>query len=266
MIKTIPCFLALVVSFALNPHSVFAQEEKEKPKLSARDLYFSGSKESPNATTGTTLAPAAEKNPKPNPPMLGVRCSVTKLFPNGQFMEVSPDIAFRSGDRVRFIVEANSTGYLYIILRGSSGQWSLLFPNKEIDNGQNMITRGSRYEIPYGEAFFQFDQTPGVEKLFLVLTKQPEPDVEKLKQSLRQDNLAGSGGKTAAASGGAPAAAVIDDAAVNKIRSSVPNRDLVTEKVNEESAAGKSDKAIYVVNSSKNADSRIVVDISLAHK
>jgi hypothetical protein len=161
-------------------------------------------------------------------------------------------------------VEANDNGYLYILSRGSSGRWTLLFPNKEIMGGKNVLEKGNRYEVPLGSTYFIFDETPGVEKLFLILSRQPEPDMEKLKQSLRQGSADIPAPQAAPDGGGVQVVASLDDAAVNKKRSA--SRDLVFEKVNEENIGAKSEKAIYVVNPIAKTDARVVVDVSLNHR
>ena len=249
--------------------SMLAQENKS-PKPRARDLFLAGKAESTSSkpsTSGQTIGSITNKILKTNPVPLGLRYSVLKQFPNGQYLEVDPDTVFKSGDRIRLSVEANNSGYLYIILRGSSGRWTLLFPNKEILGGANMIEKGNRYEIPFGTASFQFDETPGTEKLFLTLSRQPEPDIEKMKQALRQDTAEPIAAKAAPSSGGSvQVVSSLDDDTVSKLRSRVAARDLVFEKVNEENIGAKSDKAIYVVNSSTSGEAKVVIDLSLVHR
>ena len=60
-----------------------------------------------------------------------------------------------------------------------------LFPSAEIEGGDNRVERGRRYEIPSGYTF-TFDEQPGAEKLFIVLSRRPEPDLERLIYSLGQ--------------------------------------------------------------------------------
>ena len=107
---------------------------------------------------------------------LGLRYAVLKRDANGQYAEVDPDTSFQSGDRIRLKVDANTSGYLYVVMRGSSGTWKLLFPSAEVAGGSNHVSKGESRQIPSGErGQFVFD-----EKLFIVLTRQPEPDLDKL--------------------------------------------------------------------------------------
>lgn len=230
-------------------------------RLRARDLFLAGPASS---SSGETIGSGAGRRP------LGLRYSILKQV-NGQTVEVDPDSVFRSGDRIRLTVQANDTGYLYIVLRGSSGKWTPLFPSKEIMSGDNKVERGGQYEIPLGSVWFAFDEQAGTEKLFIVLARQPVPDFEKLVQSLRQNSPQEGGKEKASSTGGEKGSvqvvASLDDATVGKVRGQVRGRDLVFEKVDESAPIGsKKEKAVYVVNQTSSPDSKVVVDVSLNHQ
>ena len=166
---------------------------------------------------------------------LGLRYAVLKRDANGQYNEVDPDTSFRSGDRIRLKVDANTSGYLYVVMQGSSGTWKLLFPSAEVAGGSNLVRKGESRQIPSGErGQFVFDEQAGNEKLFIVLTRQPEPDLDKLIYSM---------GGTPAKDGtdrSLVAQASLGDDVVSKLRAQVASRDLVFEKVDSASADGKS--------------------------
>ena len=75
---------------------------------------------------------------------------------------------YTSGERVRFTVESNTKGFLYILQRGSSGAYNILFP---VNNLPNEIRKGTEVPIPQTGSF-QFDATPGTETLYFVLAKK----------------------------------------------------------------------------------------------
>jgi hypothetical protein len=180
---------------------------------------------------------------------LGLRYAVLRRDASGQYSEVDADTNFRSGDRIRLKVDANTSGYLYVVMQGSSGTWKLLFPSAEVAGGSNLVHKGESRQIPPGDrGQFVFDEQAGNEKLFIVLTRQPEPDLDKLIYSI--------GGKPESL----VAQAAVRDDVVAKLRAQVASRDLVFEKVD------SSENAAYVVNPSKSADARLVVDIALKHK
>lgn len=207
-------------------------------------------------------------------PPLGLRYSILKYAGDDDYIEVDPDTVFRSGDRIRIGVETNNDAYLYIVMRGSSGTWKLVFPSSEIDEGDNRVRRGRSYEIPRRSRFV-FDEQPGEEKLFLVLSRTPEPDLESLIYSL-------SSGRQGATPPAEPAkkkgpekqkkvmlaqnSVNIGDDLVSGLRGKVMARDLVFEKVTDETPGEKKEKALYVVDPSGDPDSRLVVDVKLQHR
>lgn len=128
-----------------------------------RDLY--NTYKAP-ATTSTTAGSPAGGRP-------GVRVRV-ELDRGGRARWVSPRTVFRAGDRVRFHFAMNFTGYVAIINLGTSGKRSLLFPEPGMNN---RIGRTADYTVPQGEGWFEFDNTPGIEELTFVMSKQEIPEV-----------------------------------------------------------------------------------------
>lgn len=84
---------------------------------------------------------------------------------------VSASRTFVAGDRVRFGVETNEKGHLYIVQRGSSGATTLLFPQPQIRNNDASVKRGEELVIP-GKAWFTFDDRPGTEELQFIFSKK----------------------------------------------------------------------------------------------
>jgi len=193
-------------------------------------------------------------------PALGVRYTILKKS-GDQPVEVGSGTVFHAGDRIRIAVEANDDGYLYVVNQGSSGTWKLLFPSPEIKDGDNHIQKRVRYEIPSGYTF-TFDEQSGEEKLFIVLSRQPEPDLEGLIYSLgnpAKDRPAVEKPKMLLAS------AAFGNDVIGKLRNAYA-RDLIVEKVDDEQAGPKQEKAVYAVNPSGSADSRVVADVTLKHQ
>lgn len=201
--------------------------------------------------------PAAAPAPSPAAP-LGLRYSILKEAGPGRAVEVDPDTVFRSGDRIRLAIQANDAAHLYIIQRGSSGNWSVLFPSPEIDGGSNRIEKDRRVEIP-GRNWFAFDEQAGRETLFLVLARQPEPNLEGMIYAVRQKQETQPERVLLSQS-----QRQIDDALVGRVRSQVFSRDLVFEKVTD--AGDAKENAVYVVNKAGGADSRVIWDIVLKHQ
>lgn len=199
-------------------------------------------------------------------PPLGLRYTILKLAEDNSGIEVPTDTVFHAGDRIRFSIEANAPGYLYIINQGSSGTWKPMFPSPEVEDGNNRIEGWRPYMMP-PRSRLAFDTTAGTENLFIVLSLQPEPDLESMIYSLQGKKPA------AAAAPEAPApmskelitASNISDSAVDRMRS-VYSRDLIVEKVDPNTPGEKKETAVYVVNPSGSADSRVVADLHLVHR
>lgn len=241
--------------------AVFGQNQ---PVLKARELFYTPPADAPKPPE-TAKAAAKKVAVKSSPKAadthtlaasvpLGLRYAVLKRDATGQFQEIDPDTSFRSGDRIRLKVDANTSGYLYVVMQGSSGTWKLLFPSAEVAGGSNLVRKGESRQIPPGNTGqFVFDEQAGNEKLFIVLTRQPEPDLDKLIYSM--------GGKPGDAKDRSLVAqASVGDNVVSKLRNQVAARDLVFEKVD------STENAAYVVNPSNAPDARLVVDLALKHK
>jgi hypothetical protein len=209
--------------------------------------------------------------PASGAPPLGLRYTILKLDGANAPTEVPSDTVFHAGDRIRFSVEANAPGYLYIVNQGSSGNWKPMFPSPEIEDGNNHIEGWRPYTMP-PKSRLAFDSTVGTENLFIVLSLKPEPDLENMIYSLQ------AGKNAAAATTQTPDATApvqsskelitasnISNSAVDRMRA-VYARDLIVEKVDLNTPGDKKETAVYVVNPTGSADSRVVADLHLVHQ
>jgi hypothetical protein len=206
-------------------------------------------------------------------PPLAFKYRLLKLTSEGRYDEVDTDSVFRSGDKIRVSVESNDNGFLYIVQQGSSKTWNLLFPNSDTEHGSNRIERHREIEIP-GGARFTFDEQPGNERLFIVLTRRPEPDLEKLIYALSQTGATAqpaSVEKTGDKPKMLMAGNRIDDNVIDRLRGKVLARDLVFEKVNDPAPVStpvgtRKEKALYVATQDRTPGARVVVDLNLKHQ
>ena len=222
----------------------------------------------PESALPVAIAPAPSTAPMPasGAAPLGLRYTVLKLDGSNNALEVAPDTVFHSGDRIRFTIEANSPGYLYIINQGSSGTWKPMFPSAEIEDGNNRVEGWHPYTMP-PKSRLAFDTTAGTENLFMVFSRQPENDLEQMIYSL-QGNKA-----PAPAMSDAPVhtskdlimAVSIPPMAVARLRDNFA-RDLIIEKVDPSTPGDKKETAVYVVNPTGSPDSRVVADLHLVHQ
>jgi hypothetical protein len=224
---------------------------------------------SSGAPARTDIVPVAYSPSAEKP--LGLRYSFLRNAGGDDYREVDPDTVFHSGDRIRVAAQSNDEGYLYIVIKGTSGSWKVLFPSAEIAEGSNRVSSGRQTLIPPPPGRFAFDEQAGEERLFIVLSRNPEPSLEKLIYSL---------GSASPAPAGEPAPAreqpkhlltalnmpPVDDALVGRLRNQVYARDLVFEKVDDSTPGDKPEKAVYVVNPTGSPESRLVADVTLKHQ
>jgi len=112
---------------------------------------------------------------------LGLGLTLFGRDPNGLSVRVDPSRVFRSGERVRVLVETNTDGHLYIFNTTDGGKPVMIYPNAELDEGGNYIQAHVPFEIPSSTAtserlrWFAFDRNEGYERLYFVFTREPLP-------------------------------------------------------------------------------------------
>ncbi|HWR53911.1 MAG TPA: DUF4384 domain-containing protein [Bryobacteraceae bacterium] len=259
-------YSAPTTAAAARPAAKIARPAKPVEQAAARSKSVQAPAAAEHAVHSPAFADAgppivlASNETKP----LGLRYSLLKRTGSG-VEEVDTATAFRAGDRIRLSIEVNDPGYLYIVNRGSSGAWTVLFPSSEIAGGDNRVLPGRRYEIPSGYTF-TFDETAGEEKLFVVVARKPEGDLEKLIYNLGETGSPRpeqKQPKVMLAANISP----IDDMMVGRLRNAYA-RDLIIEKVDDKAPVNSRppEKAVYTVNPSGRSDARVIADITLIHR
>jgi hypothetical protein len=225
-----------------------------------------------NLPAGGSVVRVSERTSAPPPShgqALGLKYSILKLGGDGP-VEVAPSTVFHAGDKIRFDVETNGPGYLYIVSRGSSGTWNPIFPSPEVASGDNHVDGFHSYMMPPGSRIV-FDEQTGAEKVFIVFSREPEASLENMIYSLQGDKA-----KPAAEPKGRDDATKpkqmliasnsrIDDGMVGRLQTAYA-RDLVVERVDESTPGDKKEKAVYVVNPTGSPDSRVVANLELVHQ
>ena len=187
---------AIPIVISVLTVSLRSQAPQEEEKFTAREMFLAArdkkplpskpkgqQADPPGAHNGSVEPPAPTVTPTPQETVipatlaiasqtLGLRYTVQKKN-GGQTTEVLPDAVFHSGDRIQLEMEVSNPGYLYIISQGSSGTWKVLFPSPEVGQADNRVDGGHKYIVPKGHVI-TFVGNPGVEKLFVVLSRQPE--------------------------------------------------------------------------------------------
>lgn len=256
------------------------QQQPPQPTPGARDLFFVGAAtkdELPPIPNPGPRAPAAAKTPAKPPATaalhLGLRYTLLLVkSPGGRGEATDPERNFRKGDCVAIELEANRSGYLYVLAKESSGDWTPLFPTPELSDQSNRIDPGQIVRTPK-TACFEIEDPPGTETLFVVLSRNPR-DISQLAEGIK-----GPGNPQRAPS----APTQIADAgrinsAVEQISNQFGTRDLpFTEVVKptpapvQKAAARPADKrepqhAVYVVNGSSKPESTLVTRVEIRHR
>lgn len=141
----------------------------------------------PEKRTANTSGSASNKSSEPirpvNSPRIGLGMTLFTRDSNGLAVRVDPEHVFRKGDRVRVLLETNTDGYLYIFNQTNDDPVIMIYPDKDLDEAGNYIKAHIPWEIPSGAAdeerlrWLVFDEYPGNERLFFVLTREPLKDV-----------------------------------------------------------------------------------------
>jgi hypothetical protein len=132
------------------------------PLRSSRDIFY-------NAGPGVEL-----------PTHIGLAYKILLATPSGFFTEVTENNVFRTGDKFRLLFRSNLDGSLYIFHRAASGRCYRLFPHAAINEGKNLVTLGSDYIVP-ASGWFEFDNQPGKEKLYIFLSPTPLVELDQIQ-------------------------------------------------------------------------------------
>jgi len=174
----------------------------------------------------------------------GLQYRILRVNGDGPDEEVDPQTVFRSGDRIRLSLQSNIDGHLYIIQRGASGNWTLLFPSAGINQGRNAVAAFRDYTVPSGQNAFRFDNQAGTEQLFVVLSRNGVA----VLPTFVPPNAAGP---------------PIQQAVVQDLQTSLKPRDLVLERVADTTSPGETGN--FVINNDAGADA-VTVSIELNHR
>jgi len=86
---------------------------------------------------------------------------------------------FRSGDKFRLRLTPRQDCHVYLLNRGTSGNYTVLFPKSQINTGSNFVPAGVCVMIP-AEGSYQFDERTGFEEVILCACRRPYPPLDQL--------------------------------------------------------------------------------------
>jgi hypothetical protein len=157
------------------------RKPRRRPATARRTQQNSNTKGTGATVTANANAGAGVK--AYNAPALGVGYTLYMRNENGEAVRVDPSRNFRTGERVRLLLETNTDGYLYIFNTTDNGDPVMIYPDTRLDDGGNYIEAHVPIEIPSREEqdenfrWFTFDNKPGTERLYVVFSREPLPGV-----------------------------------------------------------------------------------------
>lgn len=161
-----------------------SKPSRRRPKPSVQNDSGKAPEKKPNNPTGPGPSNKPSEPVRPvNSARIGLGMTLFTRDSNGLAIRVDPEHVFRKGDRVRVLLETNTDGYLYIFNKTNDGPVIMIYPDKDLDEAGNYIKAHIPWEIPSGAAdeerlrWLVFDEYPGNERLFFVLTREPLKNV-----------------------------------------------------------------------------------------
>jgi hypothetical protein len=218
------------------------------------------------AATGTASSVPGDSSPAPAPVVhLGLRYNLLLVSDANQGVAVDSERVFRKGDRLAIEVEANRSGYLYVLARQSSGSWQALLPSPEMSGESNVIDPGRKIRVP-ASYYFEIQDPPGSEHLVLVFSRDPQ-DFYELYQGIKRQNAAPAPASQSSGAGGVQYAdASLVNSAVARMRQQFGTRDIAIRKVAQPLSPFEAAGSVYVVNASDKPASSVVTELEVRHR
>lgn len=168
MTKTLETLAIAILAGTLSGGMAVAGEQRpegrEATSWTAKDIFY---------------RPPASAPSQPAP--LALRYQI--LLRRGDCVSIVPaGSQFVSGDQFRLIFQSNVDGFAYIFNRGSSGRGHVLFPDPQINGGQNHISAYADCTVPC-TGWFEFDRLPGIEELLVFFSSKPMARLDSLAVS-----------------------------------------------------------------------------------
>jgi Domain of unknown function (DUF4384) len=239
------------------------QPQQQPNETGARQLYYFA------VTKKDELPPIRKDPPPPSAPAngvvhLGFRYSIALVNPDTNIARtVDPDRIFRKGECFALQLEANRSGYLYVLARQSSGSWKAMLPTPEMSEESNILDPGRKMRIP-AEYCFEVSDPPGSEVLTVILSRDPR-DVYQLNQGIRGAEPPPSEPRRQPATMELASARLVNSE-VERMARQYGTRDLLFHKIEKPQDPQESPFSVYVVNSSDKPASMVMTKVTIRHQ
>jgi hypothetical protein len=198
---------------------------------------------------------------------LGLRYNLVLVdADSGSAQAAAPDRMFRAGECFAIDFESNRAGFLYVLAKQSSGSWQPLLPSADPDMAteSNAIVPGKKIRVPR-EHCFELQNPPGVETLFVVLSREPR-DTFELYENIKAPATQAPDAPRRTAAAVQVADARVTDGEVARMREQFGSRDIAIRRVSQPLGAAEPAESVYVVNSSSSPSSNLAAQIDVHHR
>ncbi len=157
-----------------------------------------------------------------------------------------PGRTFQPGECLALQLEANHSGYLYAFDKGSSGEWKTLLPSREeMPDEDNWVGSQESVQLP-NKYCFEITGPPGVERLFVMLSRNLE-DAHRLSKSIRDYE---------------PGALISQE--INQAKANMAKRDIRITRIKQPISKGEPEYSVYVAID--DPSDLVVAEIEINHR
>jgi hypothetical protein len=161
------CSVLILVIYGTMSIMMFLPSAIVAGPKGAKAIFDSGEGPSISMSVDQIQRPSsAAAEPLQQEKYIGVSYQLLLLSDDGQFQAVPQTRVFRPGERMRLLVRTNRPGYMTIFNVGPTGNTNLLF--------NEYVEPSSFLQIPKNTNL-RFVGAPGTEKIFIMLSDQPNP-------------------------------------------------------------------------------------------
>ncbi len=196
---------------------------------------------------------------------LGLRYNLVLVDPNsGKTESAAPDRLFHEGECFAIDFSSNRSGFLYVLDKQSDGTWKPLVPSggPEMAKENNQIVSGQTVRVP-SQHCFTIRNPPGVETLFVVLSREPR-DSSELYESMRGSQVPQERPRRPS-SNVQIASASVSNEEVERMQEQFGTRNIEIVTVSKPIAPAEPPESVYVVNSSNSLSSNLAAQIEIHH-
>lgn len=185
--KFAPAWLSLLLLLSLLP-VVAAQDDNTRGGWLERREPAARPTPTPRRSPGHGKHQPSVDAPAPaTEPALGLGYTVFLKVVGADFTRVDPQRAFHTGEAVRLLLETSRDGFVYIFNQTNDGKPQMIFPNAQVQGGDNFIRAHYPVWVPdTGE--IEFYGQAGTEKLTIVFSEQPLPGLPRTSELSGAEN------------------------------------------------------------------------------